>query len=283
MAIKKFPISQERLEEIIKEYPTPFHIYDEKAIRANLRRFKKAFDWAPEFREYFAVKATPNPRILQIMQEEGAGADCSSLPELLLADASGIHGEKIMLTSNDTPADEFQKAIELGAIINLDDETKEYKLLVTIGLTEFCAIEYISESLDKLEVILKERFDNLLGDISHFNREHISSIIEDKAIMDWEYIDNLPKEIDGFKLFINPKEPVKIINGSYIIIDYCDFSKESNFIIYYNVFRDEFFGEARLHRIPEVTYEYDCSELKDLESLLAKNLQATLHKIRERI
>lgn len=87
MAIKKFPISQERLEEIIKEYPTPFHIYDEKAIRANLRRFKKAFDWAPEFREYFAVKATPNPRILQIMQEEGAGADCSSLPELLLADA----------------------------------------------------------------------------------------------------------------------------------------------------------------------------------------------------
>ena len=91
------------------------------------------------------------------------------------------------------------------------EETKEYKLLVTIGLTEFCAIEYISESLDKLEVILKERFDNLLGDISHFNREHISSIIEDKAIMDWEYIDNLPKEIDGFKLFINPKEPVKII------------------------------------------------------------------------
>ena len=123
MAIKKFPISQERLEEIIKKYPTPFHIYDEKAIRANLRRFKKAFDWAPEFREYFAVKATPNPRILQIMQEEGAGADCSSLPELLLADASGIHGEKIMLTSNDTPADEFQKAIELGAIINLDDIT----------------------------------------------------------------------------------------------------------------------------------------------------------------
>ena len=86
------------------------------------------------------------------------------------------------------------------------EETKEYKLLVTTGLTEFCAIEYISESLDKLEVILKERFDNLLGDISHFNREHISSIIEDKAIMDWEYIDNLPKEIDGFKLFINPKD-----------------------------------------------------------------------------
>lgn len=99
MAQKQFPISQERLEEIIKEYPTPFHIYDEQAIRANLRRFKQAFAWAPEFREYYAVKAAPNPRLLQIMHEEGAGADCSSLPELLLADASGINGEKIMLTS----------------------------------------------------------------------------------------------------------------------------------------------------------------------------------------
>ena len=143
MAIKKFPISQERLEEIIKEYPTPFHIYDEKAIRANLRRFKKAFDWAPEFREYFAVKATPNPRILQIMQEEGAGADCSSLPELLLADASGIHGEKIMLTSNDTPADEFQKAIELGAIINLDDITHiEYIESRRGSLPDFMCFRY---------------------------------------------------------------------------------------------------------------------------------------------
>lgn len=142
MAIKKFPISQERLEEIIKEYPTPFYIYDEKAIRANLRRFKKAFDWAPEFREYFAVKATPNPRILQIMQEEGAGADCSSLPELLLADASGIHGEKIMLTSNDTPADEFQKAIELGAIINLDDITHIEYLEKNAGMPQVMSFRY---------------------------------------------------------------------------------------------------------------------------------------------
>ena len=135
------------------------------------------------------------------------------------------------------------------AMVYYHEETKEYKLLVTIGLTEFCAIEYISESLDQLEKILHERFNNLLNDISKFNREHISSIIVDKKIMDWDYIDKLPQELEGFKLFINPKEPVKIINGSYIIIDYCDFSKESNFIIYYNVFRDEFFGEAKLHGI----------------------------------
>jgi diaminopimelate decarboxylase len=121
MSEKKFPISPERLEEIIKKHPTPFHIYDEKMIRANIRRLFKAFSWAPSFREHYAVKAAPNPRLLQILREEGAGADCSSLPELLLADAAGMQGEKIMLTSNDTPADEFQKAIELGAVINLDD------------------------------------------------------------------------------------------------------------------------------------------------------------------
>ena len=121
MAEKNFPLSQERLEEIIKDYPTPFHIYDEKAIRQNIRNLKAAFAWAPEFREHFAVKATPNPRIVQILAEEGAGTDCSSLPELLISQAAGVTGEKIMLTSNDTPADEFQKAIELGAIINLDD------------------------------------------------------------------------------------------------------------------------------------------------------------------
>lgn len=169
------------------------------------------------------------------------------------------------------------------AMIYYHEETKEYKLLVTIGLTEFCAIEYISESLEKLEKILGERFDNLLGDISKFNLEHISSIIVDKEIMTWDYITKLPEEIHGFKLFIRPSEPVKIINGSYIIIDYSDFATESNFIIYYNVFRDEFFGEAKLHRIPEVTYDFDSVELKDLASLLADKLEITLSHLRERI
>ena len=123
MAEKTFPLSQEALEKVIEKYPTPFHIYDEKAIRQNIRRLFKAFSWAPEFREHFAVKATPNPRLVQILSEEGAGTDCSSLAELVLSEKAGVTGEKIMLTSNDTPADEFQKAIELGAIINLDDIT----------------------------------------------------------------------------------------------------------------------------------------------------------------
>lgn len=121
MTEKIFPVSQARLEEIIREYPTPFHIYDEKAIRANLRRLKAAFSWAPSFTEHFAVKAAPNPYLINIVKEEGGGTDCSSLAELRLSEMAGVTGEKIMLTSNDTPADEFQKAIELGAIINLDD------------------------------------------------------------------------------------------------------------------------------------------------------------------
>lgn len=142
MSKKIFPISQERLEAIIEKFPTPFHIYDEKAIRQNVRRLFKAFAWAPEFREYFAVKATPNPRLMQILAEEGAGADCSSLAELLLAKAAGIVGEKIMLTSNDTPADEFQKAIELGAIINLDDITHIEYLEEHAGMPKIMSFRY---------------------------------------------------------------------------------------------------------------------------------------------
>ncbi len=173
--------------------------------------------------------------------------------------------------------------LQRKTLVYYHEETKEYKLLVTIGLTEFCAIEFISENLEQLEHILNDRFDLLLGDISKFHAEHISSIIVDKEIMTWEYIKSLPLEIDGFKLFISPDKPVKVINGSYIIIDYCDFANESNFIIYYNVFRDEFFGEAKIHRIPEVTYEYDSSELDDLKQKLEEKLAKTLHDIRQRI
>lgn len=121
MAEKKLPFTKEQLNQIIEQHPTPFHIYDEAAIRANARKLLAAFDWAPAFKEYFAVKATPNPYILKILREEGFGADCSSLAELILAEKAGICGEDIILTSNDTPAIEYKKAMELGAIINLDD------------------------------------------------------------------------------------------------------------------------------------------------------------------
>ena len=142
MAEKTFPLNKAQLQEIIKKYPTPFHIYDEQAIRQNIRNLQKAFAWAPRFREQFAVKALPNPRIIEILNEEGAGTDCSSLPELLLSDISGVKGEEIILTSNDTPANEFQKAIELGAIINLDDISHLDFLEKNAGLPKILCFRY---------------------------------------------------------------------------------------------------------------------------------------------
>lgn len=120
---KTLPVSAERLEEIIAEYPTPFHIYDAKGIVDNIRRFIKAFSWAKDFKEYFAVKATPNPYIMRLLQKEGVGADCSSLAELILCEKVGITGDDIIFSSNDTPYEEYAKAMEMGAIINLDDIT----------------------------------------------------------------------------------------------------------------------------------------------------------------
>ena len=112
-----------KAQEIIQEIPTPFHIYDEAGIRANARALKAAFSWNPGFREYFAVKATPNPHILKVLQEEGCGCDCSSYTELLLAEAIGATGKDIMFSSNVTPELDMKKAYELGAYINLDDST----------------------------------------------------------------------------------------------------------------------------------------------------------------
>lgn len=116
-------VTKEQLERIVALYPTPFHLYDEKGIRENARRLRAAFSWNPGYREYFAVKATPTPAILKILHEEGCGCDCSSLAELVMSQRCGITGQEIMFSSNDTPSEEFSKAAELGAVINLDDIT----------------------------------------------------------------------------------------------------------------------------------------------------------------
>jgi len=121
--MKETFVNLDQVKEIASTYPTPFHLYDEKAIRENARRLHEAFAWNPGFKEYFAVKATPTPGILKIMQEEGCGLDCASLVELLLAERMGIVGDEIMFSSNVTTGEEFQKAMELNAIINLDDFT----------------------------------------------------------------------------------------------------------------------------------------------------------------
>ena len=130
---KKPFVTLEKLQEIVKDYPTPFHLYDERGIRENARKLREAFAWNKGFKEYFAVKATPNPFILKILKEEGCGTDCSSLTELMMSDACGFCGTEIMFSSNDTPPQEFQFAHDLGAIINLDDFTHIRCLEETIG------------------------------------------------------------------------------------------------------------------------------------------------------
>lgn len=120
---KKPFITLEKAQEIAQKYPTPFYLYDEKGIRENARAVKEAFAWNPGFKEYFAVKATPNPCLLRILKEYGCGCDCSSMTELMLSRAAGIQGEDIMFSSNDTPAQEYAYAARVGAIINLDDIT----------------------------------------------------------------------------------------------------------------------------------------------------------------
>ena len=126
-------VSKAQIEEIVKEIPTPFHIYDEKGIRANAQAMKEAFAWNKGFKEYFAVKANPNPFLIKILNEYGFGCDCSSKTELMLSKAMGITGSDIMFSSNATPAEEFEYAAKLGATINLDDFTHIEFLEKTIG------------------------------------------------------------------------------------------------------------------------------------------------------
>ena len=141
------PFDLEQMQKIIDKYPTPFHIYDEKGIVENARRFLKAFAWAPKFKEYFAVKATPNPYLLKLLKKEGLGVDCSSLAELVLAEKVGFRGEDIMLTSNETPINEFAKAMELGAILNLDDITHIAFLEENLSLPKTISFRYNPGSL----------------------------------------------------------------------------------------------------------------------------------------
>ncbi len=140
--MKKPFVTLEQLKDIVKTYPTPFHIYDEKGIRENARKLKKAFAWNKGFKEYFAVKATPNPYIINILKEEGCGVDCSSLTELMLAKALDYKGEDIMFSSNVTPAEEFMMARELNAVINLDDFTHIEFLERVAGLPKIISCRY---------------------------------------------------------------------------------------------------------------------------------------------
>lgn len=154
MNTKKLPFSLEEIKEVIKTHPTPFHIYDEAAMRENAKKLKAAFAWNKGFKEYFAVKAAPNPVLMKIFKEEGFGADCSSLPELVLAEKVGIKGEEIMFSSNNTPANEFVKAKELNAFINLDDIRHLPFLAKHAGIPEIISFRYNPGSLKEGNLII---------------------------------------------------------------------------------------------------------------------------------
>jgi diaminopimelate decarboxylase len=154
MSVKKLPFCKEKLEEIVEKYPTPFHIYDEKGIREFARMFNNAFSWNEGFTEYFAIKAAPNPYLMKILRKEGFGIDCSSLAELELADRLGMSGDEIMFTSNDTPAEEYQRARALGAIINLDDISHIEYLEKHTGIPETLCFRYNPGNLKEGNLII---------------------------------------------------------------------------------------------------------------------------------
>lgn len=154
MTEKKIPVTREKLEEIAEKFPTPFHIYDEKGIREFARRFNRTFSWNNGFLEYFAIKAAPNPFLMKILRSEGFGIDCSSLAELELAARIGMRGEEIMFTSNDTPAAEYVRARELGAIINLDDISHIPFLEKHAGMPETISFRYNPGNLKEGNIII---------------------------------------------------------------------------------------------------------------------------------
>ena len=166
---KKLPFTKEQIEQITETYPTPFHIYDEKGMIAYARKFNEAFSWNEGFKEYYAIKAAPNPFLMKLLRKEGLGIDCSSMAELVLAERVGMRGEEIMFTSNDTPAEEFRKAIELGAIINLDDIKHIEYLEKHAVLPELICLRYNPGALKEGNIIIGNPEESKYG----FTREQL--------------------------------------------------------------------------------------------------------------
>lgn len=181
MTTKKLPFSKQQLDKILEKYPTPFHLYDERGIKENARRFIRSFSWNPGFKEFYAIKSAPNPYLMKIMQQEGYGIDCSSYAELVLAEKLGMKGDDIMFTSNDTPAYEYKKAIELGAIINLDDISHIEYLEKNVGLPSLVCFRYNPGSLKEGNTIIGHPEEAKYG----FTRDQLFEgyqILKDKGI-----------------------------------------------------------------------------------------------------
>jgi diaminopimelate decarboxylase len=179
--MKTLPFTKEQIKTIIAKYPTPFHIYDEKGIKENARLLNKAFAWNEGFKEYYAIKASPNPVLMKILKDEGFGIDCSSITELLFAENMGLTGQNIMFTSNNTPAVEYKKAVELGAIINLDDISHIDYLEKNVKLPDLMCLRYNPGKLKKGNAIIGHPEEAKYG----FTREQLIegySILKEKGV-----------------------------------------------------------------------------------------------------
>ena len=204
------------------------------------------------------------------------------LLESLPAEIAGFHFS-LLKAPHDDMYDIFSydhPARHNRVVVYYHEETQEYKLRVRSGFIEFCRIEFITASLEDFTSLLRAQLPTLLDEMVTFHVESLSSIVRKKGILEWPYAEQLPETLEGHELFIRPQQPVKITNGSYIIIDYVDFTAESDVTIYYNMYRDEFFGEARVHSVPDVTYEFDCHERDELQKKLEERLVPRLREAR---
>ncbi|MBP2653745.1 MAG: hypothetical protein H6Q73_1314 [Firmicutes bacterium] len=175
--------------------------------------------------------------------------------------------------------DEMKRSLSLL----YDNATKDFLVLVKVGLTEFYDISFITPDINVMEKNLRMRLEPTLLDLSGTQEREYESIFRAKNILEWPYTAKLPDEVAGFKLFINPQQALKAINGSYIIVDYSDFTAASNLLIYYNVYRDEFFGELRLRMTPMMTGLFDARELDELANKMDTNLISSLDSLRDMI
>ena len=172
-------------------------------------------------------------------------------------------------------------SLHRSATVYYHAETDEYKLRLQIGSFEFCCEECISSSLDEFEKILQTRFDDILYSMTKFDYDKIERMLKKTELFQWDFTPLLPDKIEEFELFIRPSSPLRITNGSYVIIDYECFSLQSNFAVYYNIFRDEYFSDAHIAGAPDINYEFDSQTLNDLQEKLALHLKNRLQTIRE--
>lgn len=195
----------------------------------------------------------------------------------VLQDGGGYHGTVRPIFAYHQPAQHRRVTVVY------DEATQDFAVRIAVGLTEYIDPDFIAPDLATLERLLSLRLADTLDGLAHFRQERLGSIFNAKKIVTWSFARQLPREYAGFSLFISPSAPVKVLNGSYIIIDYSDFAAASNFIVYYNILRDEFFGERRLRRKPELLSAFDARTLPELERCLREHLCPTLQELRRHL